>query len=136
MEIEWVAVNSAIAIHKEQIAEHGGIDGIRDERLLESAVARPQNLLAYGDNVDHAALAASYAYGIAKNHPFLDGNKRTALVASVAFLNLNGHDFDAPPSETYSQFLGLAEGDITEEELAHWIRDRLYSVDSIKQEGG
>jgi death-on-curing protein len=132
MEFEWVALNAALAMHTEQIAEHGGTEGIRDAGLLQSALARPQNLLAYGENIDLASLAASYAYGIAKNHPFLDGNKRTALVVSITFLNLNGFDFDAPPSETYTQFLGLAEGVVSEEELAGWIRERLYPTTNNK----
>jgi len=114
-------------MHSEQIAEHGGTDGVRDAGLLESALARPQNF-AYGEDVDMASLAASYAFGLAKNHPFLDGNKRTALVVSVTFLNLNGYDFDASPSETYTQFLGLAEGLISEEQLATWFREHLYSM--------
>lgn len=128
MELVWVVLNAVLAIHREQIAEHGGTDGVRDEGLLQSALARPQNLLAYGEQVDLAALAACYAYGVAKNHPFLDGNKRTALVVAITFLNLNGYDFDAPASETYSHFLGLAEGIISEDELAGWIRERLHPI--------
>lgn len=130
MEFEWIALNAALAMHQEQIAEHGGTEGVRDQGLLESALARPQNLLAYRENVDLSALAASYAYGIAKNHPFLDGNKRTALVVSIAFLNLNEFDFDAPPPETYARFLGLAEGIVSEDDLAEWIRKRLYPINS------
>ena len=117
-------------MHKRQIAEHGGIDGLRDEGLLLSAMARPENLDAYGESVDLAALAASYAFGIAKNHPFLDGNKRTALVVAITFLNLNGHDFDAPSDDTYTLFLGLAEGSISEDELAAWFRERLRHLGS------
>lgn len=128
MTIEWIALNSVLPMHKRQIAEHGGTEGIRDEGLLLSALARPENLHAYGDNPDIAALAASYAFGIAKNHPFLDGNKRTALVVAVTFLNLNGYDFDAPGEETYTMFLQLAEGSISEEELAAWFRERLYQI--------
>jgi death-on-curing protein len=130
MEIEWITPSSTFAIHNEQIAEHGGTEGVRDYGLLESTLARPQNLLAYGSDVDLAALAASYAYGIAKNHPFLDGNKRTELVVSVTFLNLNGFDFDATASETYTRFLGLAEDLVTEDELALWLRERLYRIES------
>jgi death-on-curing protein len=128
MEFRWVIKSSVLAMHREQVAEHGGTDGIRDEGLLDSALARPQNLLAYGEDIDVGALAASYAFGIAKNHPFLDGNKRTALVVAITFLNLNGFDFEAPPSETYAQFLGLAEGIVSEEDLAAWLRLRLYSA--------
>jgi death on curing protein len=128
MSFEWIKVNFVLAAHKRQIAEHGGTEGIRDEGLLLSALARPENLLAYGENVDVAALAASYAFGIAKNHLFLDGNKRTALVIAITFLNLNGSDFEAPLPEVYTQFLGLAEGSVTEEDLAEWLRERLISL--------
>ncbi len=128
MTFEWIEPNAVLAMHKRQIAEHGGTEGVRDEGLLLSALARPENLHAYGEDVDLAALAASYAFGIAKNHPFLDGNKRTALVVAVAFLNLNGYDFEAPGEETYITFLRLAEGSITEENLAGWFRERLYSL--------
>lgn len=128
MTIEWVDSSSVFAMHQRQIAEHGGTEGVRDEGLLLSALARPENLYAYGENVDLATLAASYAFGVAKNHPFLDGNKRTALVVAVTFLNLNGFDFDAPEEETYLIFLKLAEGALSEEELAVWFRDRLFSI--------
>ncbi len=128
MPIDWIAYNSVLAMHKRQIAEHGGTDGLRDEGLLLSALARPENLEAYGENVDLAALAASYAFGIAKNHPFLDGNKRTALVVAVTFLNLNGYDFDASSEETYTMFLGLAEGSISEDDLAVWFRNQLRQL--------
>lgn len=130
MEFEWVALDAVFAMHKRQIAEHGGTEGVRDEGLLLSALARPENLYAYGENVDVAALGASYAFGIAKNHPFLDGNKRTAMVVAITFLNLNGFDFDAPAPETYTLFLGLAEGSVSQEELAEWIRKRLYPLDA------
>lgn len=128
MSIEWIEPNAVFAMHKRQIAEHGGTEGVRDEGLLLSALARPENLHAYGENVDLAALAASYAFGVAKNHPFLDGNKRTALVVAVAFLNLNGYDFEAPGEATYSVFLQLAEGSISEQDLAAWFRERLYPI--------
>jgi len=114
--------------HKRQIAEHGGADGVRDEGLLLSAMARPQNLFAYGENVDIPALAASYAFGIAKNHPFLDGNKRTAMVVAITFLRVNGFNIEAPLPEVYTTFLSLAEGSLSEEELAEWIRDHLTEL--------
>lgn len=132
MDIKWVQAGSVFAMHQRQIAEHGGTEGVRDEGLLLSAMARPENLNAYGENVDLAALAASYAFGIAKNHPFLDGNKRTALVVAVTFLNLNGFDFDAPEEETYITFLKLAEGTLAEGELAEWLRERLYRLPPTK----
>ena len=128
MTIEWVSTNTVYAVHKRQIAEHGGTDGVRDEGLLLSALARPENLQAYGENVDLAAMAARYAFGIAKNHPFLDGNKRTALVVAVTFLNLNGYDFDAPSGATYTIFLQLAEGTLSEDDLAGWFRENLFEI--------
>ena len=98
----------------------------RDEGLLSSALARPQNLLAYGESHhDLASLAAAYAYGVARNHPFIDGNKRTALVAARTFLILSGVNLDATQDEKVFTFLNLAEGAISEEELADWIRKRI-----------
>lgn len=123
----WVAIDVAIAAHREQLAEHGGGDGVRDQTLLESAMARPQNLAAYGEP-DAAALAASYAYGIARNHPFVDGNKRTALVVSETFLVLNGFVLDATDAELVVTFLALAAGDLPEDALADWLRERLNAV--------
>ena len=127
-EVEWIEIDVALAYHNRQIAEHGGTEGLRDEGLLLSALARPQNLNAYGEDVDLAALAASYAFGIAKNHPFLDGNQRTALVVSVAFLNLNGFDFDEGPVETYRRFYDLAQGVLSEGELAKWYRKVIFPI--------
>jgi len=118
----WLILESVYAIHKAQVAEHGGADGVRDEGLLLSALARPQNLFAYVDDADYASLAASYAFGIAKNHPFIDGNKRTALVVMRTFLALNDCNFVATPEEKYTMILRLAEGDLEEEELSAWIR--------------
>jgi death on curing protein len=123
-EIKWLLEETVYAIHKRQIAEHGGGDGLRDEGLLLSALARPQNLLAYSDETPHIfALAASLAYGIAKNHPFVDGNKRTALVVSRTFLLLNGYNLDTSQEEKYLTFLKLAEGNLSEEELADWFNE-------------
>lgn len=128
MEWTWMKLPFVLSAHNRQLAEHGGSEGIRDEGLLLSALARPENLFAYGENVDAAALAASYAFGIAKNHPFLDGNKRTAMVVAITFLNRNGWDFEAPLPEVYTQFLGLAEGSVSEDELAGWLRERLLQT--------
>ena len=101
---------------------------MRDEGLLSSALARPKNLLAYGEAPpDLASLAAAYAFGIARNHPLVDGNKRTALVAARTFLILNGVDLDATQDDKVLTFLNLAEGAISEEELANWIRKRIQS---------
>lgn len=125
-ESKWLLEETVYAIHKRQIAEHGGSDGVRDEGLLLSALARPQNLLAYSDETsDISALAASLAYGIAKNHPFIDGNKRTALVVARTFLLLNGFNIEATQEEKYLTFLKLAEGNLSEKELADWIRQKL-----------
>lgn len=120
----WIATEVALAAHREQLIAHGGGDGVRDVRLLESAMARPQNLLGYG-KPDLAALAAAYAYGIARNHPFIDGDKRTALVVSETFLALNGAELRASDAEAVVAFLALASGDLTEDELASWFRDHL-----------
>jgi death on curing protein len=125
-EIVWLLEETIIAIHHRQIAEHGGSEGLRDEGLLSSAVARPQNLFAYSTpSPDFAALAAAYAFGIVRNHPFIDGNKRTALIAARTFLLLNGVDFKASQDEKVLILLQLAEGLLTQEELADWIRNRI-----------
>jgi len=120
----WVSVDVAIAAHAEQLAEHGGGEGIRDEGALQSAMARPQNVDVYG-SPDAAALAAAYAYGIARNHPFVDGNKRTAAVVSETFLVLNGYRLGATDAELVVAFLALAAGELSEEEMADWFRQRL-----------
>lgn len=120
----WVATEVALAAHAEQLAEHGGREGVRDAGLLDSAMARPRNLADYGDP-DAAALAAAYAFGIARNHPFVDGNKRTAAVVSETFLVLNGHALEATDAELVVAFLALAAGELSEEELADWFRSHL-----------
>jgi death on curing protein len=112
-----------------QLAQHGGLDGLREPGMLSSALARPKNLFAYGSpKPDLAALAASYATGIARNHPFVDGNKRTAYVVCRTFLKLNGTDFVANDDEKYKTFLGLADGSLSEEMLAAWIRLHLKTL--------
>ena len=122
----WVRDDVVLAVHKRQLAEHSGREGIRDEGLLASALARPKNLLAYLDEKpDLSALAASYAFGIIKNHPFVDGNKRTAFVICQTFLRLNGHDLEASQEKKYLTFLKLAAGQVGEVELAEWIRAHL-----------
>jgi death on curing protein len=119
----WILPRAVGAIHKRQIAEHGGEPGIRDENLLESALARPRNLFAYGKHGnDLPTLAAAYAFGIAKNHAFNDGNKRTAMVVALTFLKLNGLDLVASPDEKYEKFEGLASGRVTERALAKWLQ--------------
>jgi len=120
----WIGAEVAIAVHAEQLAEHGGGEGVRDMGALESALARALNLAAYADP-DAAELAATYAFGIARNHPFVDGNKRTAEVISEMFLNLNGFDLDATDAEIVVAFLALAAGELSEDEMADWFRQRL-----------
>lgn len=127
MNWKWVSLEAALAAHQEQIAEHGGGTGVRDATLLESAMARPQNLAAYG-KPDLAALAAAYAFGIARNHPFVDGNKRTAAVVSETFLIRNGAWLDATDAELVVTFLALAAGELAEDELASWFRDHLSAA--------
>ena len=120
----WVALSAVLAIHEEQLAEHGGLDGIRDRGLLESALHRPRDLQSYGQP-DLADLAAAYAFGIARNHPFLDGNKRTSAVVTRLFLRLNGHDLDDTQAQRLAIWLALGAGETTEQALADWMRSRL-----------
>lgn len=129
MSTDWIWVLPAVAeaAHAEQLAEHGGGEGVRDAGLMASALARPQNLAAYGDP-DAAALAAAYAFGIARNHPFVDGNKRTAAVVSETFLMLNGHVLEATDAEVVVAFVALAAGELTEDELADWFRQHIRSA--------
>jgi death-on-curing protein len=121
---KWVSLEVALAAHQEQIAEHGGGEGVRDQGMLESAMARPQNLVGYGAP-DVAELAAAYAFGIARNHPFVDGNKRTAAVVSETFLALNRYWLEALDAEVVVAFLALAAGELSEEEMADWLRMHL-----------
>jgi death-on-curing protein len=118
----WIDPRAISAIHDEQLAEHGGGAGLRDAGLLESALARPVNLAAYGAP-DAAALAASYAVGIAKNHPFVDGNKRTAFVALELFLALNGYELMADDVSCVVTMLAVAAGEMDEDALAAWVRN-------------
>ena len=118
----WLEINAVLAIHDEQLAEHGGASGIRDSGMLESALDRPRNKWTYAQaGLDE--LAAAYAYGIARNHPFIDGNKRTSLLSLYTFLGLNGIDFDVPEAEAATIILALAAGEVSEDSLARWIRD-------------
>ena len=122
IEPEWLDAHIVLDIHAEQLALFGGGDGLRDLGLLESALARPLNKFAYGET-DLAALAAAYAFGIARNHPFVDGNKRAAFGSMLVFLGLNGIDLDVPPQDATAIILALAAGDIEEDGLVRWIRD-------------
>jgi len=121
-EPRWLTLAMVIAIHDEQLAIHGGSPGIRDAGMLESALDRPRNKWAY-ESAEPPELAAAYGYGIARNHPFVDGNKRTSLLAIYTFLGLNGVDFIVPEAIAAAMILSLAAGEVREESLARWIRD-------------
>lgn len=124
--IVWIEKALALAVHDRQLAEHGGIAGVRDERLLDSALGRPQQRHAYGaPPPDLADLAASLAFGLARNHPFMDGNKRTAAVLCETFILLNDAELQADDVELYPIYIALAEGSLTEQEFADWLRPRL-----------
>jgi death on curing protein len=118
----WLDVEIMVDLHAEQLALFGGPDGIRDQGMLESALGRPINKFTYGET-DLAALAAAYAFGIARNNPFVDGNKRAAFGAIIVFLGLNDVDFLAPPESATAIVLSLAAGEVNEEGLTRWIRD-------------
>jgi death on curing protein len=125
----WITTELATAVHHRQLAEHGGADGVRDAGLLESAIGRPRHLFAYSDPTPTIpAIAAAYAFAIAKNRAFIDGNKRTAAVVCELFLELNGFVLDASDIEMYPIFLGVASGDVTEEELAKWLVERSKKI--------
>jgi death on curing protein len=119
-----------LAIHDEQLAEHGGGTGVRDDGLLESALARPQNRLAYDAKTDLPALAAAYAFGLARNHPFVDGNKRTAFVAAGAFLLINGYQVTADNGTVYEFVIAVAAGEIDEDGAAAFFRDHIEPVEA------
>lgn len=121
--ILWLNKELVLALHDRQLAEHGGSTGVRDDGLLESALARPQQLHAYGDPPpDLADLAATLAYGLARNHPFVDGNKRTAAVACETFIELNGGKLVAEDLDLFPIFLAVAEGQLKVEEFSAWLR--------------
>jgi death-on-curing protein len=118
----WLLVNVILAVQEATIAEHGGAPGIRDRGLLDSALARPRNLLAYSEEVSEFDLAACYAYGLVRNHCFVDGNKRIALIAALTFLDLHGWRLEASREDRIRTFLRLAAGEISEAELSEWLR--------------
>lgn len=126
MSWRWIDKQALLLLHGESLAEHGGGEGLRDEGLLDSALARPLNLLAYGEP-DVAALAASYAMGVAKNHPFVDGNKRAAFLTVGMFLYLNGYRLSTTQADATVTVLALAAGDITEEQFAAWLRQKVIA---------
>ncbi len=118
----WLTITMIVAIHDEQLVIHGGSSGIRDQGLLESALNRPRNKWVY-EASQLPELAAAYGYGIAKNHPFIDGNKRTSLLALYTFLGINGVNFIVPEADAAAIILSLAAGEVSEDGLARWIRD-------------
>ncbi len=120
----WIDPSVILAVHEEQLAEHGGGAGVRDVGLMESALAKPVNLAAYGEP-DAADLAAAYGFGLARNHPFVDGNKRTAFVAVELFLALNGWVLNASDADCVLTMLALAAGEIDEPTFAAWLRERI-----------
>jgi death on curing protein len=122
--VKWLTREAVLAMHARQLAEHGGGAGVRDAGLLDSALQRPVNKFNY-EQPDVADLAAAYAYGVARNHPFVDGNKRTALVASRTFLLINGYQVSAPKEALLKTFLALAAGSLSEQDLAKWFRSYL-----------
>lgn len=123
----WLETEVALAIHDRQLAEHGGGTGLRDTGALESAIARPVNKWTYGED-DRCTLAAAYAYGIARNHPFADGNKRTAWVLARLFLRLNGLTLSFTQREAIDTVLALAAGELSEDELADWFRQHVENA--------
>jgi death-on-curing protein len=117
-----------LTLHRAQLAEHGGSPGLRDEGLLESALARPEQKFASEPESDLATLAAAYGFGLARNHPFVDGNKRAAFMAMYVFLGLNGYDFEAPEPEVVRTIERLAAGKVTARRLAEWLRSGMQPL--------
>jgi death on curing protein len=124
-EPRWLSRVVIDAIHGDQIREHGGLTGLRDESALESSLARPRHKWVYSDERDLATLAAAYGFALVKNHPYRDGNKRVGFLAIATFLGINGHELRAADAEVVTEMIALASGVVSEEELARWIRDRL-----------
>jgi death-on-curing protein len=122
LEPQWLSRIVVDAIHNDQLREHGGLAGIRDENVLESALARPRQKWHYSESTDLATLAAAYGFGLVKNHPYRDGNKRIGFLAMITFLGMNGRDLRASDAEVVTEIVALADGSVSEEELAAWIR--------------
>lgn len=122
-EPRWLARLVLDAIHADQLREHGGLPSVRDENVLESALARPRQKWHYAEHSDVPELAAAYAFGLVRNHPYRDGNKRIGFLAMVTFLGVNGYAFDATDADVVTRFVALAAGDVSEDELAAWIRE-------------
>ena len=127
-EPHWLSRVVIDAIHSDQLREHGGLPGVRDENVLESALARPQQKWHYETQTDVPMLAAAYAFGLVKGHPYRDGNKRIGFLAMVTFLGINGHELEAPEAEVVVEFLALADGRVSENQLADWIRERVSKL--------
>lgn len=127
-EPRWLSRVVVDAVHADQLREHGGLAGLRDESALESALARPKNKWVYSDERDVAALAAAYGFALVTSHPYRDGNKRIGFLAMATFLGINGYELTATDEDVVGEMLALAAGRISEEELARWIRDRLIMV--------
>ncbi len=119
----WALPELVLAVQQMLLAEHGGLPGVREQALLNSALARPQQRIAYENDISIFELAASYSYGLARNHPFIDGNKRISLTVAAVFLELNGYSLNATEAEAVLMFQRLATGTLSEPELANWIRD-------------
>lgn len=127
-EPRWLSRLVVDAVHHDSLTTHGGLAGVRDEGLLESALARPQQMHAYAETTDIAALAAAYAYGLARNHPYHDGNKRIAFMTMAVFAELNGHEFEASEADVVETMLRLAAGELEEDALTEWLRERLVGT--------
>jgi death-on-curing protein len=122
-EPRWLSRIVVDTIHADQLRQHGGLAGVRDDNVLESALARPQQKWAYEAEPGLAALAAAYAFGLVRNHPYRDGNKRIGFLALVTFLGINGHELETTEEDVVTTMLGLAEGNLSEARLARWIQD-------------
>jgi death-on-curing protein len=127
-EPRWLGRLVVDAVHTDQLREHGGLPGVRDENVLESALARPQQRWHYRQGVDVATVATAYAYGLVENHPYRDGNKRIGFLALVTFLGINGVEFDAPEPDVVTTMVMLADGKLTEEQLAAWVRAHIARI--------
>lgn len=130
-EPSWVEKDALLLLHAKSIARFGGLEGIRDEGLLNSALARPRNAFLYGEQTDIAALAAAYAFGLVRNHPFADGNKRAAFLAVGLLLGVNGWKLDAEPVDAIRAVVALAAGEIGEEQFAAWLRLRIGPLNRL-----
>ena len=127
-EPRWLSRLVIDAVHADQLREHGGLPGTRDESALESALARPRNKRAYAEETDLATLAAAYGFGLVKGHPYRDGNKRIGFLAITTFLGINGYDFTASDEDVVTEMVALAAGHVSESELASWIRNRMSHI--------